>query len=80
MLMAMKHPNIVAAVGLQSKYFPIQLAMEVCANGNLKDFVRGHTDAASYVCGHLDAAYSDMACQVASAVVVSAAKQGHEHC
>lgn len=70
MLMAMKHPNLVSTIGLQSKYLPIQLAMEVCAHGNLKAFVRGHTDASSYTCDHLQGAYTDMVCQVASAVAV----------
>lgn len=66
LLAVIQHAHIVQLVGVQDRYEPLQLVMENCELGDLKDFLRrGHV--ATLACG-LSAAQHDMASQVARGV------------
>lgn len=65
-LAVLDHPHIVRLVGIRDSCLPLRLALEYCAEGNLRDFLRGGGE--QHLLPAADAGCIALACQIAAAV------------
>ena len=70
LMVHLKHPNVVAGLGVQDKYLPVQLVLEYCPHGSLLGFVQKHRSGSSFACRDVPLAHTDMLAQMASGVAV----------